>query len=164
MAKTVMCVCGAKVSAGAKFCSECGKKIVTEDKRVCACGAKLRKTDKFCSECGKPVVDAGKGASAPTTPKTEGLVPFTKANGEVKMVSPAQAQAWGNWKDRNHMTLDEVKNTKFNGFTDEMREYVKAHPTTSKSQMTEQFGDAVKGMSRPMLNDLKVELGLKPAK
>lgn len=48
--------CGAEVSAGSKFCNECGAKIVLENEIICpSCGAKTVK-GKFCSECGAPFV------------------------------------------------------------------------------------------------------------
>ena len=43
--------CGAAISAGAKFCPECGQK--QEAKRFCPeCGAEVSGTAKFCPECG----------------------------------------------------------------------------------------------------------------
>ena len=44
--------CGAAVSAGAKFCPECGKSLI----RACpACGAALPANVKFCPECGQKI-------------------------------------------------------------------------------------------------------------
>lgn len=46
--------CGATVSDTAKFCPECGTKIMA--KPVCInCGAELRDGAKFCVECGTPI-------------------------------------------------------------------------------------------------------------
>ena len=45
--------CGANVSDTAKFCRECGAKIVIEKFIFCEeCGTKCKSTDKFCEECG----------------------------------------------------------------------------------------------------------------
>ena len=45
--------CGAEVASGAKFCSECGAKIIR--KIFCSeCGTELKPDQKFCSECGTP--------------------------------------------------------------------------------------------------------------
>jgi len=44
-----VCSCGAKNTG--KFCSECGKKAVSNDTWCCSCGTV--NTGKFCSECGK---------------------------------------------------------------------------------------------------------------
>ncbi|MBQ7063895.1 MAG: SPFH domain-containing protein [Firmicutes bacterium] len=57
-AQTVKCPnCGAEVPAGAKFCLECGSKIVqlAENEMICPrCGKKTPK-GKFCMECGAPL-------------------------------------------------------------------------------------------------------------
>jgi len=43
--------CGAKISANAKFCPECGKALGS---KFCPeCGAKISGNAKFCPECGK---------------------------------------------------------------------------------------------------------------
>ena len=45
--------CGAEVASNAKFCSECGAKIIR--KIFCSeCGTELKPNQKFCSECGTP--------------------------------------------------------------------------------------------------------------
>ncbi|TDF62673.1 adenylate/guanylate cyclase domain-containing protein [Cupriavidus sp. L7L] len=55
--------CGFENPAGAKFCEECGAKLV----RACpACGQEVSASAKFCSECGAPL-----GA----TPPIAGLAP-----------------------------------------------------------------------------------------
>lgn len=55
---TVKCAkCGADLPANAKFCLECGEKVVSlaENEMICpACGAKTPK-GKFCMECGAPL-------------------------------------------------------------------------------------------------------------
>ena len=44
--------CGASISASAKFCPECGEKILSN--KFCAnCGAQIKATAKFCPECGE---------------------------------------------------------------------------------------------------------------
>ncbi len=52
-AQTQVCPqCQAQVPAGAKFCNNCGAKLIT----VCPeCGANVRPGSKFCSECGHPL-------------------------------------------------------------------------------------------------------------
>ena len=46
--------CGASLSDSAKFCPECGTKVVRE--LFCAeCGTKLAAGTKFCPECGTKV-------------------------------------------------------------------------------------------------------------
>ena len=53
--KEITCVqCGSVLSAGAKFCSNCGYKIPST-KFCSSCGAKLSGTMKFCPECGEKV-------------------------------------------------------------------------------------------------------------
>jgi membrane protease subunit (stomatin/prohibitin family) len=52
----LICIhCGASLPMNAKYCSECGKKIITEDKQedvYCPnCGTKGKK-NKYCSKCG----------------------------------------------------------------------------------------------------------------
>ena len=50
--------CGASVAPNAKFCPECGEKIVNlaENEIICpACGEKTQK-GKFCQECGAPLI------------------------------------------------------------------------------------------------------------
>jgi membrane protease subunit (stomatin/prohibitin family) len=65
------CSCGAVNSAGAKFCTECGKPIKQEGWK-CACGAVNSADAKFCPECGKP----RDGAACPKCGyKPEGEVP-----------------------------------------------------------------------------------------
>ncbi|HEX3026542.1 MAG TPA: SPFH domain-containing protein [Clostridia bacterium] len=44
--------CGAQVTAGTKFCPECGKPIVPAGVKCVKCGAPLKDGSKFCSECG----------------------------------------------------------------------------------------------------------------
>ncbi|WP_137890639.1 adenylate/guanylate cyclase domain-containing protein [Ramlibacter sp. 2FC] len=54
--------CGFENPAGAKFCEECGARLV----RVCpACGHEAGASAKFCSECGAPL--GGPPSSAPAT-------------------------------------------------------------------------------------------------
>ena len=45
--------CGAKIKAGAKFCSECGSKQVESCPK---CGASITEKDKFCPECGQSLI------------------------------------------------------------------------------------------------------------
>lgn len=48
----VVCVCGASVPAGSKFCPECGAKLTL----FCSqCGKQLTPGSKFCQECGAKV-------------------------------------------------------------------------------------------------------------
>ena len=59
--------CSANLPAGAKFCLECGTKVLP--KGVCfECNAKLPEKAKFCSECGTP---AGKVPAKPVQPKVD---------------------------------------------------------------------------------------------
>lgn len=59
--------CSANLPAGAKFCLECGTKVLP--KGVCfACNAKLPEKAKFCSECGTP---AGKVPAKPVQPNVD---------------------------------------------------------------------------------------------
>lgn len=44
--------CGADLAANAKFCPECGEKVLTQCPK---CGAKLPATGKFCPECGEKI-------------------------------------------------------------------------------------------------------------
>ncbi len=58
--------CGKSLSAGVKFCSECGSKIevLAENEIICpGCGKKTVK-GKFCSECGMPLVRKCTGCGA----------------------------------------------------------------------------------------------------
>lgn len=48
--------CGAPQERNAKFCAECGAKLVAEQ-HCTGCGAKLKRGAKFCSECGHKVVE-----------------------------------------------------------------------------------------------------------
>lgn len=49
--------CGAQVRKGAKFCPECGSKMISTVKCP-KCGAEVRASAKFCPECGSKM-DAG---------------------------------------------------------------------------------------------------------
>jgi DNA-directed RNA polymerase subunit RPC12/RpoP len=66
--------CGAKVSAGAKFCPECGTKLEPPKPvvpTVCPkCGVKLPAGAKFCPSCGEKIVAAPAAAATPTTTVT----------------------------------------------------------------------------------------------
>ena len=66
--ETVACSeCSANLPAGAKFCLECGAKVLP--KGVCLeCNAKLPEKAKFCSECGTP---AGRVPAKPVQPKVD---------------------------------------------------------------------------------------------
>lgn len=52
--------CGSEVDDGAKFCKNCGSKVIVEEEnanvnetKFCAnCGFEMPKTTKFCPECG----------------------------------------------------------------------------------------------------------------
>lgn len=52
--------CGAQLPAGAKFCLECGEKVVAQEEKkgvACPkCGAQLPAGAKFCLECGSSLV------------------------------------------------------------------------------------------------------------
>ena len=48
--------CGAEISANAKFCPECGEKIVVATKKFCPeCGKEVSIKAKFCPECGAKI-------------------------------------------------------------------------------------------------------------
>jgi ribosomal protein L40E len=66
--ETVTCSeCSANLPAGAKFCLDCGVKVLP--KGVCLeCNAKLPEKAKFCSECGTP---AGTVPAKPAQPKVD---------------------------------------------------------------------------------------------
>ena len=68
VADTVACSeCSADLPAGAKFCLECGAKVLP--KGVCLeCNAKLPEKAKFCSECGTP---AGRVPATAVQPKVD---------------------------------------------------------------------------------------------
>jgi membrane protease subunit (stomatin/prohibitin family) len=53
--------CGASNLASAKFCNDCGAKMLTAGQTVpCAkCGAQLQTGSKFCTECGTKVEQSG---------------------------------------------------------------------------------------------------------
>jgi ribosomal protein L40E len=63
---TMICnECSAQLPKGAKFCLECGAKVMP--KGICMeCNAKLPEKAKFCPECGAA---AGKAVSKPAQPK-----------------------------------------------------------------------------------------------
>jgi len=64
--------CSANLPAGAKFCLECGTKVLP--KGVCLeCNAKLPEKAKFCSECGTP---AGGVPAKPAQPKVDTQAPI----------------------------------------------------------------------------------------
>jgi hypothetical protein len=51
--KKVKCPeCGAEIKAHAKFCGECGEKLV-KDKKCPKCGEKVNAGQKFCDSCGE---------------------------------------------------------------------------------------------------------------
>ena len=57
--------CQHENDTGAKFCEECGAKLV----RICSgCGSELKPTAKFCPECGQ--AEGAPQATSPTTPRT----------------------------------------------------------------------------------------------
>jgi len=45
--------CNAKNAKEAKFCNECGHKLVVGKKKCPNCSAEIPETAKFCNECGK---------------------------------------------------------------------------------------------------------------
>jgi membrane protease subunit (stomatin/prohibitin family) len=52
---TVPCPqCGEKVAEGAKFCPNCGSAMNAPKKKCANCGAEVALNVKFCPECGKP--------------------------------------------------------------------------------------------------------------
>ena len=49
--------CGAAVTAGSRFCSQCGNLL---DRRVCpSCGREASVTDRFCAGCGARLTEKG---------------------------------------------------------------------------------------------------------
>lgn len=52
--KNVCQNCGAKLSAGAKFCAECGT-VVKGDTIICHCSVPVKRSIKFCQNCGTSV-------------------------------------------------------------------------------------------------------------
>ncbi len=59
--------CGHKNPAGAKFCLECGEKILQEV-RCPSCGAVIPKESKFCLECGARMVTSCANCGKPLVP------------------------------------------------------------------------------------------------
>lgn len=50
--------CGASLTPGSRFCSECG----TPQGNACpSCGAAIKEGDRFCSQCGASLSPGGKG-------------------------------------------------------------------------------------------------------
>jgi len=47
--------CKSKNRLGAKFCNECGEKLMIENWNCKHCGARLKENSKFCDECGEKV-------------------------------------------------------------------------------------------------------------
>jgi hypothetical protein len=85
-------------------------------------------------------------------------VPYTKADGSTVMATPAQVAAWDKWKSREHLTLDEVKEVKFSGFTPEMDAWIKAHPICSRKEFKEQF--KASGITKEQLRERRDALGV----
>lgn len=51
--QSVKCSCGATLDSNAKFCANCGKKVVAQTSSVCAkCGMSMPLNAKFCPNCG----------------------------------------------------------------------------------------------------------------
>jgi uncharacterized lipoprotein YehR (DUF1307 family) len=80
-----------------------------------------------------------------------------QADGSKVKCTPAQAKAWSKWRDREHMSLDEVKALKPE-ITDAGREYVKAHPLCTRKEAA---ANGCKNITKEGLKALKVELGFK---
>ncbi|HXH03434.1 MAG TPA: adenylate/guanylate cyclase domain-containing protein, partial [Candidatus Competibacteraceae bacterium] len=57
--------CGFENPSGAKFCEECGSKLVGTCPQ---CGHEVRPTAKFCGECGAPLAAASGGAARAAAP------------------------------------------------------------------------------------------------
>lgn len=99
----------------------------------------------------------GTGKPAPAPEAKPELVEFVKADGSKVKCTPAQAKAWSKWRDREHMSLDEVKALKPE-ITDAGREYVKAHPLCTRKEAA---ANGCKNITKEGLKALKVELGFK---
>lgn len=97
----------------------------------------------------------GTGKAAPAPAKE--LVDFVKADGTKVKCTPAQAAAWTKWRDREHMSLDEVKALKPE-ITEAGRAYVKAHPLCTRKEAA---ANGCKNITKDGLKALKVELGFK---
>ena len=67
---TIKCSnCGADIKQDAKFCPECGKKVLKEGMMPCPkCDAEIPKGSKFCPECGKKLVSQCGKCSAELPP------------------------------------------------------------------------------------------------
>lgn len=87
----------------------------------------------------------------------EEKVEFVKRNGEVKMVTKAQAKAW----EARRENFEKAKATPApEVIPAEVRAYVKAHPSCSAKEVKSLFPSA-KGLRRDQLGELKVELGVR---
>ena len=106
-------------------------------------------------------VSAKKSSSAKKSTTSRGsqkLVDFTKHNGEVIKCTEAQAKAWNNYRNREHLTLDEVKAISFNGkFTKAMDKWLIANPTCTCKDFKAQFSDA-RGCTKDQLKTHKAQL------
>lgn len=96
------------------------------------------------------------GKPAPAEAKPE-LVEFVKKDGTVKMVSPKQAAVWEAARNRDRMSLDEVKALKPE-ITEAGRAYVKAHPGCTRKEAA---ANGCKNITKDGLKALKRELGVR---
>lgn len=97
-----------------------------------------------------------KGTGKPAPAEAE-LVDFVKADGTVVKATAKQAAAWSKWRDREHMSLDEVKALKPE-ITEAGRAYVKAHPGCTRKEAA---ANGCKNISKDALKALKRELGVR---
>ena len=110
--ETVTCSeCSANLPAGAKFCLECGTKVLP--KGVCLeCNAKLPEKAKFCSECGTA---AGKVPAKPVQPKvdTQALTAAPVDGGRRGAINSSEGMVSGEIVDW-HQAADRAFNFFFN--------------------------------------------------
>lgn len=75
------CYCGAPLSPNAKFCAECGKKVVPSGMTVCPSCNNTVVSGKFCPECGHQLISF---LSEMNSPEPSSPQPVT----QVKSTSP----------------------------------------------------------------------------
>ena len=85
------------------------------------------------------------------------LVEFKKHDGTTVMCTPAQAKAWEAYRDRAHMSLDEVKALKPQ-ISAKGKAYVKAHPNCTRKEAA---ANGCKNITKDGLKALKRELGVR---
>ena len=112
--------CGSELNQNAKFCSECGEKVIREFKCK-SCGNKLLPNTKFCDQCGSSVEDAQSSLIQKEMPIAKEVYKEEKS-GNGKLDDPITLQSF-----RESCKTNDTYKDSLNEYRNELKKNGKRH-------------------------------------